>query len=136
MRFLSIICCMAAFSVGRAVAQGTSREPGRHAQTAHWMPRTTDWTKEPSPIIGDWGFDRPGYAPGLYIHGVTVKAGEKVTNPVLGLPCGLRRGTGCKTGARSGAAGQESVGSTPFRTPPSSSQCEVHPEMRRPEVPG
>lgn len=83
MRFLSVMCCVAAFGAGRVVAQGTSREPGRHAQAAHWMPRTTDWTRGPNPIIGDWGFDRPGYAPGLYVHGITVKAGEKVTNPVI-----------------------------------------------------
>ena len=54
---------------------------GLHA--ANWNPKTTDWTKNPNPRIGDWGFDRPGYPKGLYIHGVTVKKGKKVTNPVI-----------------------------------------------------
>ncbi len=56
--------------------------PGR-AETARWNPRTTDWTEKPDPVVGDWGFDRPGYPPGLYIEGITVKAGEKVSNPVI-----------------------------------------------------
>ena len=43
---------------------------------ANWNPKTTDWTKNPNPEIGDWGFDRPGYPKGLYIHGVTVKPGD------------------------------------------------------------
>jgi hypothetical protein len=34
-------------------------------------------------VIGDWGFDRPGYPPGLYIEGITVKAGQTVGNPVI-----------------------------------------------------
>ena len=50
---------------------------------ARWNQRTTDWSKNSSPTVGDWGFDRPGYPKGLYIHGITVKAGEKVTNPVI-----------------------------------------------------
>ena len=53
------------------------------AQTARWNPRTTDWGRNPQPTLGDWGFDRPGYPPGLYIHGVTVQQGEAVTNPVI-----------------------------------------------------
>ena len=53
------------------------------AQSARWNQRTTDWNKNPNPTIGDWGFNRPGYPPGLYIHGITVKAGNKVTNPVI-----------------------------------------------------
>lgn len=52
-------------------------------QAAHWRPRTTDWSRNSNPIVGDWGFDRPGYPPGLYLHGVTVKDGEAVTNPVI-----------------------------------------------------
>ena len=50
---------------------------------ARWNPRTTVWSKNANPTIGDWGFNRPGYPKGLYIHGITVKAGEKVTNPVI-----------------------------------------------------
>ncbi len=53
------------------------------AQTARWNPRTNDWSRNPEPTLGDWGFDRPGYPPGLYIHGVTVPDGEAVTNPVI-----------------------------------------------------
>ncbi len=51
--------------------------------TARWNPRTTNWNSNPHPAIGDWGFDRPGYPPGLYIQGVTVPEGEMVTNPVI-----------------------------------------------------
>lgn len=50
---------------------------------ARWKPRTTDWVKNAHPAIGDWGFDRPGYPAGLYLHGITVKAGDPVTNPVI-----------------------------------------------------
>lgn len=53
------------------------------ADAARWNPRTTDWAKAERPVIGDWGFDRPGFPAGLYVHGVTVKNGEKVTNPVI-----------------------------------------------------
>ena len=53
------------------------------AQTARWNPETTDWSLNPHPTIGDWGFDRPGYPKGLYIHGVTVKEGQKVRNAVI-----------------------------------------------------
>ena len=45
---------------------------------ARWNPETVDWSKNPHPVIGDWGFDRPGYPAGLYIHGITVKEGKKV----------------------------------------------------------
>ena len=51
--------------------------------TARWNPETTDWTKNPHPTIGDWGFDRPGYPKGLYIHGITVKEGKRVKNAVI-----------------------------------------------------
>ncbi len=53
------------------------------AQAARWNPRTTDWSRNPTPKMGDWGFDRPGYPMGLYLQGVTVKAGETVANPVI-----------------------------------------------------
>ena len=53
------------------------------ADAARWNKETTDWSKNPKPQIGDWGFDRPGYPKGLYIHGVTVKEGKKVKNPVI-----------------------------------------------------
>ena len=55
--------------------------PASHA--AHWRDRTTDWSRNLNPVLGDWGFDRPGCPPGLYIYGVTVKDGEAVTNPVI-----------------------------------------------------
>jgi hypothetical protein len=42
-----------------------------------------DWNQNPNPVIGDWGFDRPGYPKGLYIQGVTVKEEEPVTNPLI-----------------------------------------------------
>ena len=51
--------------------------------SARWNPQTTDWQKNPNPIVGDWGFNRPGYLPGLYIEGVTVKEGQPVSNPVI-----------------------------------------------------
>lgn len=50
---------------------------------ARWNEETTDWSRNPNPKIGDWGFDRPGYPNGLYIHGITVKDGEKVRNAVI-----------------------------------------------------
>jgi hypothetical protein len=49
--------------------------------SARWNPQTIDWQKNPNLVIGDWRFDRPGYPPGLYIEGVTVKEGELVANP-------------------------------------------------------
>ncbi len=50
---------------------------------ARWNRETKDWSLNPRPVIGDWGFNRPGYPKGLYIHGVTVKEGKKVNNPVI-----------------------------------------------------
>ncbi|MBR4995015.1 MAG: hypothetical protein IKY82_03015 [Alistipes sp.] len=50
---------------------------------ARWNKETTSWEANPKPKIGDWGFDRPGYPKGLYIHGVTVKEGRRVKNPVI-----------------------------------------------------
>lgn len=50
---------------------------------ARWNPKTTDWSRNPRPVIGDWGFDRPGYPKGLYIHGITVKEGKAVRNAVI-----------------------------------------------------
>lgn len=50
---------------------------------ARWNAETTDWSKNPHPVVGDWGFDRPGYPKGLYIHGITVKECKRVKNPVI-----------------------------------------------------
>ena len=50
---------------------------------ARWNAETKDWSKNPRPVLGDWGFDRPGYPKGLYIHGITVKEGKRVKNPVI-----------------------------------------------------
>lgn len=52
-------------------------------ESAGWNTETVDWSKNTHPQIGDWGFNRPGYPEGLYIHGVTVKAGESVNNPLI-----------------------------------------------------
>lgn len=54
-----------------------------NTNAARWNAETTDWGNNPHPVIGDWGFDRPGYPKGLYIHGVTVKEGKRVKNPVI-----------------------------------------------------
>lgn len=51
--------------------------------TARWRPQTIHWSNSANPIIGDWGFNRPGYPTGLYLHGVTVPEGQVVTNPVI-----------------------------------------------------
>ncbi len=53
------------------------------ATPGRWNPETTDWASNPNPEVGDWGFDRPGYDPGLYIHGITVPPGEPMTNPFI-----------------------------------------------------
>jgi hypothetical protein len=50
---------------------------------ARWRPQTADWTSATNLVIGDWGFNHPGYPPGLYIHSITRPAGEKITNPVI-----------------------------------------------------
>ena len=50
---------------------------------AGWNTETTNWSTNPNPEIGDWGFDKPGYPAGLYIHGITVPEGMPVTNPVI-----------------------------------------------------
>jgi hypothetical protein len=47
-----------------------------------WRAMTGDWSKNPSPVIGDWGFDRPGYPKGLYLHGVTMPEGHLPANPL------------------------------------------------------
>ncbi|MBE0537688.1 MAG: hypothetical protein IH624_18645 [Phycisphaerae bacterium] len=48
---------------------------------------TTDWSRNPNPAVGDWGFDRPGYPAGLYLHGVTMPAGffpdKPLPNPII-----------------------------------------------------
>lgn len=54
-----------------------------NVHAARWNAETTDWSLNPHPVIGDWGFDRPGYPERLYIHGITVKEGHKVKNPVI-----------------------------------------------------
>jgi len=61
-----------------AASHGLAEEPA-----ARWRPRTTDWSSNVSPVLGDWGFDRPGFPSSLYIHGVTVPAGQSMTNPVI-----------------------------------------------------
>lgn len=53
------------------------------AHALQWNDRTTDWSNNPDPVLGDWGFDRPGYPDGLYIHGVTARTGKKVENPII-----------------------------------------------------
>ncbi len=55
----------------------------KSALFAQWNSETTGWLKNPSPQIGDWGFNRPEYPKGLYIHGVTVKEGTLINNPVI-----------------------------------------------------
>ena len=32
---------------------------------ARWNAEAKDWSKNPHPVVGDWGFDRPGYPKGL-----------------------------------------------------------------------
>jgi len=55
----------------------------KFALYAQWNSETTNWVNNPSPKIGDWGFDRPGYPEGLYIQGITVKKGAPINNPVI-----------------------------------------------------
>lgn len=52
------------------------------AAAATWQQKTTEWSKNPEPVIGDWGFDRPGYPGGLYVHGVTLPDGHFPTQPL------------------------------------------------------
>ena len=67
--------------VGLLLAASTVTPAAESA--ARWTPRTTNWNSNSHPGIGDWGFDRPGYPPGLYLQGVTVTEGERVANPVI-----------------------------------------------------
>lgn len=57
------------------------------ATAATWEKETTQWSKNPDPVVGDWGFDRPDYPPGLYIHGVTLPdrhfPARPLPNPVI-----------------------------------------------------
>jgi hypothetical protein len=57
------------------------------AEPAVWKAETTDWSKNPEPTLGDWGFDRPGYPKGLYLHGVTLPEGyfpgKALPNPII-----------------------------------------------------
>jgi len=71
-----LACLLLASSAHTAPATGET-------PSARWNPQTTDWQKNPNPVIGDWGFNRPGYPPGLYIEGVTVKEGQPVSNPLI-----------------------------------------------------
>ncbi|MCX8157306.1 MAG: DUF5060 domain-containing protein [Verrucomicrobiae bacterium] len=66
---------------GTLAAAVTPPTEGR--QPARWRAETTDWQAATNLVIGDWGFNRPGYPEGLYIHGITRPAGEPVTNPVI-----------------------------------------------------
>lgn len=50
---------------------------------ADWNPRTVDWNGNAKPKPGDWGFDRPGFPRGLYLHGVSQRAGAPIENPVI-----------------------------------------------------
>jgi len=52
------------------------------APAATWRAMTDDWSKNAEPVIGDWGFDRPGYPKGLYLHGVTMPDGYFPANPL------------------------------------------------------
>ena len=51
--------------------------------TLQWNKETTNWSANPNQVIGDWGFNRPGYPDGLYIHGVNVLDIKPVTNLVI-----------------------------------------------------
>ena len=68
---------------GKLVAKDIVLSSSDGDVTARWNAETTDWSKNPHPVLGDWGFNRPGYPAGLYIHGITVKDGKKVKNPVI-----------------------------------------------------
>ncbi len=48
-----------------------------------WNQKTDNWASNPNPVPGDWGFNRPGYNQGLYVHGVSVPPGDPVTNLVV-----------------------------------------------------
>jgi hypothetical protein len=52
------------------------------APATTWRAVTGDWSQNSSPMIGDWGFDRPGYPKGLYLHGVTMPEGYFPANPL------------------------------------------------------
>ena len=79
MKAIAWILPVAAVLVLSARAEPASGD----AKAARWNPQTTDWQKNPNPVVGDWGFNRPGYLAGLYIEGVTVKDGQGVSNPVI-----------------------------------------------------
>ena len=53
------------------------------AYALQWRDKTTNWSHNPEPVLGDWGFDRPGYPPGLYVHGATAPTGRRVENPII-----------------------------------------------------
>lgn len=62
---------------------GPTKPASTSAPASRWRPETTDWSRATNLVIGDWGFNRPGYPEGLYVHGITRPAGEKITNPVI-----------------------------------------------------
>jgi hypothetical protein len=65
------------------VLMAAETPPAADRQPARWRAEITDWQARTNLVIGDWGFNRPGYPEGLYLHGITRKAGEAVTNPVI-----------------------------------------------------
>lgn len=70
-------------TLGSVVAWPFLGQSSRELLAARWQPRTTNWQENEEPQIGDWGFDRPGYPRGLYVHGITVPEGSRVENPVI-----------------------------------------------------
>jgi hypothetical protein len=62
--------------------EGPVALPAPAPAAATWHTMTADWSKNPHPVIGDWGFDRPGYPKGLYLHGVTMPEGHSPANPL------------------------------------------------------
>lgn len=67
----------------RARSPSAPAEPAASAPPARWRPQTTDWSAATKLQVGDWGFNRPGYPEGLYVHGITRPAGEPISNPVI-----------------------------------------------------
>ncbi|MGL6194096.1 MAG: hypothetical protein ACRC2T_04660 [Thermoguttaceae bacterium] len=78
-----VLFCVLTGMLGAAENYGCIPEHQNINVIARWNPQTIDWNNNSVPKIGDWGFDRPGFPKGLYIHGITVKDGEAVTNPLV-----------------------------------------------------
>jgi len=74
---------LAVMAIASAIVYADRAEAAGTEVIARWQPETTDWSTKSNLVIGDWGFNRPGYPQGLYIHGITRPAGGKVTNPVI-----------------------------------------------------